>query len=328
MILSSSPANGSIADAGAPSATDLMTAKHLALREARMISASTLLRRATLTVTACVALGTVASPALAAPPVAEPNAKALEQITWAMSYCDTALTGREDQGPEYYKKFLEKRDAAIAADPSVRAWEGTKSGKKVSEWLPRCEKEIPKRIERDVSDRKLGDILVAAFRICGSGSVGEQDVAKYNSLKADAVTFNQGPDFSKLENKARGLVNVNDKLKTCDQTVADGAARSRKAKEDFDATVAAQNKAHRDKEEAEARWYEEKRATLKGSRRKVWDESGPPGAIHGGKTFANAKEWTYVYRDEWRGIEISCVKHIVFKGNKIAKHYVSGDHCK
>jgi hypothetical protein len=252
---------------------------------------------------------------------ADPKKEAVDAMNWGLQYCKDALN--PDHGlteiKDNYEKFKKRLDTAVAADPSIRTWGGQLRGMKVSEGIPKCEKEIPARIsqiEGGLATEARDSAIVNECRAALSMSSTDSSWPNYQQHKAEAIKANKGPLTGEVATK----------LAKCEADHEAQLAATAK----FHAEIEADREKQRLEaaEEAKKEQAAEKkfRATLKGDRGKLYDIRGVP--KFDGDNIVLAKEWHWNEERKRYGETQYCAWYVRFKGDKKVKEWKEGYACK
>jgi hypothetical protein len=244
---------------------------------------------------------------------ADPKKEAVDAMNWGLQYCKDGLNPDRAivQVEDYYEKFQARLATAVAADPSIRTWTGTLRGMKVNEAIPKCEKELPAIIAKKKGDLATEDRNKFLLLACQGGG----DRQEYERRKAEALKTGPLP------------ADLAQQLAKCEADYAAAAEASKKQDKEF-ADARAKKEAER-AEAAKKEAEEEKkfRASLKGDRRKYYDNFGLP--KFDGADIMAAKEWHWIHdKTSQFGVTKPCFTYVRFNGNKKVKEWQSGDSCK
>jgi len=208
----------------------------------------------------------------------------------------------------------------VAADPNIRTYGGEIRGMKVSEWISKCEKELPAKVQTQTQTRALTTALTNAYGRCDSARENstvfdlDESVKSFATLKAAAITANNGPTFTiKFEGDDPAK-----HFAACEKQMSD--RRAMLVKRDSDVATARSADAKKFSEEqaarreAEAAKLKQRRASLKGDRGRIYDKYGEPTNWDG--DLDKTPEWRWHLTKTKRGIEGDCVTVVKFKGMK------------
>ena len=265
---------------------------------------------------------------------ADPKPAAVDAIKWGLDYCKDGLKPEKDLGEtqELYSKFQARLTTATAADPSVRTWSGEIRGMKVSEWIPKCEKELPAKIQSATASKSVSDAVKDAFHTCTFSRAGntveamDKSIAEFQQKKAAAIAVNKGPTFAqKVDGEDPAA-----KFAACEKQMTDSRASFVKRDTEYAAAQAAGQKRLAEeaaaREKAAAERLKKLRASLKGDRLKIYDKYGEPTNWDG--DIDTTPEWRWHETRTLGSIEGDCVTTVRFKGKKKVGETESGIACK
>lgn len=264
------------------------------------------------------ALSLVATPALA-----DPKPEAMEAMKWGLDYCKDGLKPEKDLSDTegFASKFQARLKTATAADPSIRTFNGEIRGMKVSEWIPKCEKELPAKVQRLTQSKAVRDAVGAAYQTCNfsraNGTVEAMDksIAEFAKQKANAIAVNKSATFAEKVDGEDPAV----RFAACEKQMTE--RRAAYVKRDADQATeraAADKKRQEEQAAAEKRQAEaekKRRASLKGDRLKIYDKYGEPTNWDG--DLDKTPEWRWhLTKTSPSGIEADCLTVVTFKGMK------------
>lgn len=275
-------------------------------------------RRVVLSLLTISALSFVATPALA-----DPKPEAMDAMKWGLDYCKDGLKPEKDLSDTegLASKFQARLKTATASDPSIRTFSGEIRGMKVSEWIPKCEKELPAKVQRLSQSKAVKDAVTSAFQTCNfsraNGTVEAMDksIAEFAKQKANAIAVNKSATFAeKVDNEDPAV-----RFAACEKQMSE--RRASYVKRDADQATeraAADKKRLEDQAAAEKKAAEaekRRRATLKGDRLRIYDKYGEPTNWDG--DLDKTPEWRWhLTKTSPSGIEADCLTVVTFKGMK------------
>jgi hypothetical protein len=220
---------------------------------------------------------------------AEPSPAAQSRMAAALDACSTGLD-KEGDAASALGTFRQARDEAAKIDPSILSWAGQLHGLwVVRDWVPKCERELPAKVEQQRSDSTALAAYLPASDACMNARNNPSDasLAKYKQTRAAlAAATGNAP---KLSLPARA--GAADEITRCDAELpgivalaAKKAADQRKETEYLAKDTADRAKVLRD--------IAAIMASLRGDRRAIAKERGAPADLPY-SAITRAPKWTY-----------------------------------